>query len=343
MLDEDETLCLESHVQHILALSSIFFVKPLQFHEDVKTYIPNTVLDQMVDDLQTRYHINKRGTPLGLLSKTLPLLDNVRTRRIDQDEATARLLLLKGDLPRDEFRIAKSIAMLLQKLPENRISNTIMEQELLTRFIEPALAPLFENTIGKVIFRWTATTNDECRETTVATISQDRPDACISNLDGVMWGATLSFGEVKCFSQMGNNFVIAKDLVRLALFAKNSIDVHNLHGVLVFQVIGRHAFFYLVNLLSDALYIMLEIGNIELPGCLMDLPAYVAQAHRLLDILSLYDDMCISWTATETKHFSTRKRKTLAADTQNNIIDKTRNRKRPSITSFKLSYLTHIS
>jgi hypothetical protein len=95
----------------------------------------------------------------------------------------------------------------------------------------------------------------------------------------------------------------------------------------VFQVINRHVFFYLVDILNDALYIMLEIGNIELLGCLMDLPAYVAQAHRLLDILSLYDDMCISWTATEAKRFSTRKRKTLAADTQNNIIDKSRNRK----------------
>ncbi|PHZ16337.1 uncharacterized protein RHIMIDRAFT_60489 [Rhizopus microsporus ATCC 52813] len=47
----------------------------------------------------------------------------------------------------------------------------------------------------------------------------------------------------------------------------HSIDIHNLHGALVFQMIGRYVFFYLVHLLTDALYIMLEIGNIELPGC----------------------------------------------------------------------------
>ncbi|EIE82577.1 hypothetical protein RO3G_07282 [Rhizopus delemar RA 99-880] len=36
MIDEDGSFCLEYHAQHILALSSIFLVKPLQFHEDVK-------------------------------------------------------------------------------------------------------------------------------------------------------------------------------------------------------------------------------------------------------------------------------------------------------------------
>lgn len=103
----------------------------------------------------------------------------------------------------------------------------------------------------------------------------------------------------------------------------------------MFQVIGRHEFFYLFNLLNDAFYIMLEIGNIELPGCLIDLPTYVAQTHLLLDTLSLYDDMCVSWTVTKSKRFSTRKRKTLAADTQNNTIDKTGNCKHLFITSFK--------
>jgi hypothetical protein len=87
-----------------------------------------------------------------------------------------------------------------------------MEQELQTCFIEPALVLLSENTIGKALFRWTAT-NDECKATTVVTISQVRSNACISNLDGMMWGSTLWFDEVKCFSQMGNKFVIAKDFV----------------------------------------------------------------------------------------------------------------------------------
>lgn len=62
------------------------------------------------------------------------------------------------------------------------------------RFIEQALTPFFENTRGKVLFRWTATTNNECKATAVVTICQNRSDACISNLDGMMWGATLGFG-----------------------------------------------------------------------------------------------------------------------------------------------------
>lgn len=153
--------------------------------------------------------------------------------------------------------------------------------------------------IKELCMSWigTATINDECKVNSSSSISQDRPDACISNLDGMIWGNTRGFGEVKCFSQVGNTFAIAKDLVRLALFSKNAIDTHGMHGILAFQAIGRHVFFYLTTLLNDALYVMMEIGKIEIPSCIMDLPAYVAQSHRLLDVLALYDEMCIPWTA----------------------------------------------
>lgn len=182
---------------------------------------------------------------------------------------------MKKDLPSNEFRIAKSIALLLQKLPFVGITSTIMEQELVTRFIEPALSPLFEDNLRNIMFRWTATINDECKVNSSSSISQDRPDACISNLDGMIWGNTRGFGEVKCFSQVGNTFAIAKDLVRLALFSKNAIDTHGMHGILAFQAIGRHVFFYLTTLLNDALYVMMEIGKIEIPSCIKDLPAYI--------------------------------------------------------------------
>lgn len=74
-------------------------------------------------------------------------------QQIDKDEITGRLFLLKNDLSPMEFRIAKSIALLIQKLPMDSIESTIMEQELITRFVEPALAPLFENTTTGILFR----------------------------------------------------------------------------------------------------------------------------------------------------------------------------------------------
>lgn len=74
-LKENGSLHQESHVHHILALSSIFLVKPLQFHDDIKRYIPNEMLHEMVNDLRIRYNINESKKPLDLLAKILPLLD----------------------------------------------------------------------------------------------------------------------------------------------------------------------------------------------------------------------------------------------------------------------------
>ncbi|KAF7721195.1 hypothetical protein EC973_005126 [Apophysomyces ossiformis] len=177
----------------------------------------------------------------------------------------AKLFLMKSELSPTKFRIAKSIAMLVQKLPVDSIENIIMEQKLITRFVEPALAPLFEDTTNNILFRWTSTMNDEYQTTSIIAITQDRHDACTSTLNGTFWGTSCGFGEVKCFSQAENKFLVWKDLIRLGYFSKNAIDVHKMNGVLAFQVMGRHVFFYLTKLMHDGLYLMLQVDKIKLP------------------------------------------------------------------------------
>lgn len=73
-------------------------------------------------------------------------------RRIDKDDFTGQLFLTKNELPQAEFCVAKSIATLAQKLPVDRIESTIIEQELITRFVQPALAPLFEDSANDIFF-----------------------------------------------------------------------------------------------------------------------------------------------------------------------------------------------
>ncbi|KAI8374599.1 uncharacterized protein BYT42DRAFT_496512 [Radiomyces spectabilis] len=103
---------------------------------------------------------------------------------------------LKGQTSRKEYRIVKSFAMIMQKAPEYCISDTIMAQELITRYLEPALAPLFDDILQDTLFRWTATINQESKATTAISISRSRPDACVSGLHGVTWGISRGFGEV---------------------------------------------------------------------------------------------------------------------------------------------------
>ncbi|KAI8369350.1 uncharacterized protein BYT42DRAFT_503167, partial [Radiomyces spectabilis] len=76
------------------------------------------------------------------------------------------------------------------------ISDTIMEQKLITQYLEPALAPLFDDILQDTLFRWTATINQESKATTVIFISRSRPDAYVSGLHGITWGIGRGFSEI---------------------------------------------------------------------------------------------------------------------------------------------------
>ncbi|CAO3600820.1 unnamed protein product [Absidia cylindrospora] len=62
------------------------------------------------------------------------------------------------------------------------------------------------------------------------------PDNIITVMDGATFDYSRGHGEVKCHTQAS----IEKDLVRLGVFFKNCIDVHDMKAVLTFQAIGRN-------------------------------------------------------------------------------------------------------
>jgi hypothetical protein len=80
--------------------------------------------------------------------------------------------------------------------------------------------------------------NQEANKTS-ATISRRRPDSSISTLKGYSIDYSRAFGEVKSLVHANNSAAIGKDLVRLGLFAKNAIDIHNMAGILTFQAVGK--------------------------------------------------------------------------------------------------------
>lgn len=241
---------------------------------------------------------------------------------------------LKTQVSSKEYRILKSFAMIMQKSPEYCVTDTILEQELITRYLEPAFAPLFDDILRDTLFRWTAAINQESKLATAISISRSRPDACVSGLNGVTWGISRGFGEVKSSAEANNNYLVARDLIRLGIFAKNSIDLNNMKGCLVFQSIGRHTFFYLVTLLNDAIYVMYEIAKIEIPMCISDLPLYLGQIGRLMHVLTVYDDYCVPTDQKDLDNLHARKRKSMTDAQHDRILDPSKNRKRQSITTF---------
>jgi hypothetical protein len=66
---------------------------------------------------------------------------------------------------------------------------------------------------------------------------RQRPDAVISKINQLSFGSSLGFGEAKI--QRISKYELCHDLLRLALFSKESIDVNYLDGCMLFQIHGK--------------------------------------------------------------------------------------------------------
>ncbi|KAI9000077.1 hypothetical protein BC832DRAFT_522825, partial [Gaertneriomyces semiglobifer] len=88
------------------------------------------------------------------------------------------------------------------------------------------------------------------------------------------------YGEVKTSSHSKDTYLLNYDLIRIARFGKQCLDSLIRAGVPspvvpLFQVVGPHMCFYAMVLISDGLYVMLEIGSLQIPLCTKDLLGFV--------------------------------------------------------------------
>ncbi|KAL0087135.1 hypothetical protein F4703DRAFT_1551447 [Phycomyces blakesleeanus] len=127
---------------------------------------------------------------------------------------------------------------LLEQLPLEPISQKVDESELITRYVTAAINPLLENLMKHVMFHWTSVDNDECKSSEMSLLLA-RPDSMVSMIIGTEIGQTVGFGEVKPALQTLNHKLVGKDLVRLALLAKNAINTYRSKFVLFFLVVSK--------------------------------------------------------------------------------------------------------
>ncbi|KAG0162184.1 hypothetical protein DFQ28_001885 [Apophysomyces sp. BC1034] len=229
-------------------------------------------------------------------------------------------------------KIIKSIARLIDELPEEDISTEIREQELCTRYLAPAFQPLLDDPENNVYFRWTGTTNDDAKALPKGSISTGRPDAMMSCLEGVQYKMTIGFAEVKPAAESDNNYSIAKDLIRLGRFFKNAIDHSNLDACLSMQSVDRTTTFYLTKLMSDGLYFMMELATLTMPSSLSNLTQYLIQLDNVVRVLTIFEQHCKVVSHDELEVFTTRKRPTSSDQNIHHVLSPTRDRKRPCAT-----------
>ncbi|CAG8800509.1 42170_t:CDS:10, partial [Gigaspora margarita] len=152
-----------------------------------------------------------------------------------------------------------------------------------------------------------------------------QPDAIINEIDQLSWSLSKGHGEAKVQEEMNNFYLLCTDLIWIAIFNKDAIDFYNMNCILGFQVVGELPTgiitFYLTTLLCDALYVMVEVGHVDVPMSLEQVSAFLTSLDTLLIILNAYWSNCIM--STEKKKPS--RRSTLATPSFKEMVSKNQN------------------
>ncbi|KAI9482500.1 hypothetical protein BDB00DRAFT_879139 [Zychaea mexicana] len=190
-------LLMETHVQQILALSSIFLVQKDKYNDDLKAIIGKKTLDAIDDKLQKQYNTGRYSGDAfdpELAEKIRQVVKCVKNKKATRLDGVIDLLTLSKNKNNIEKKLIKPIANLLDKLPKKALKSEIKEVELCHRYIDPILSALFDDPKCNTL---TSTTNQECKDSLAkGSITSQRPDSCVSELNGLYFGSSLGYVEI---------------------------------------------------------------------------------------------------------------------------------------------------
>ncbi|KAG9298147.1 hypothetical protein G9A89_002584 [Geosiphon pyriformis] len=327
-LAKDNGLFFESHVQQILSLSHILLLKPKQHCPLMVKIFSAELLDTMHKDVMQRLTKCKTEFNAEVFLKIIPIVKCLQREEITRKNAVLKLQMLATDCAYGECAILQAIENIIQRVPTITLKSPIGEVELCTAYIDPVLSPIFGDPDRGVFLRWS---NKEAPESKnrKSTGRAKQPDAIISDINQLSWGSSRGHGEVKAQEEINNLYSLCTDLVRVAVLNKDAIDFFNMNCILGFQVVGKsligqHITFYLTTLLYDGMYVMVEVGLLNVPMSLEELPAFLTSLDTLLVVSNAFWTNCaMSRPAAE---MEPNKRSTLATPNFKELVGKSRDR-----------------
>lgn len=279
---------LEEHIHLALASTSVLLLTRNSFPNDIANFISYDDWNSIVDSLQEKYGIKRHPMPLNFVSSTLAIVDDLLGKKINREQADAKMKLLSSEPNLHKF--AKALGQLIMKLPKQPLEENFGEAELCSRFVEPFLSGLFDNPDDDVFLRWT---NETTLETKSTYESNGRPDVCITKSFGVKWMTSLGYGEAKPAARDQDNHLICWDLLKVAVFCKEALDAQSMEGMLGMQIIGRTVKFYVLVLPASRLYGLVDLVTIKIPDSLQQLPGFVTEVANVLKVLDVFDRVCV--------------------------------------------------
>ncbi|ORX42785.1 hypothetical protein DM01DRAFT_1340968 [Hesseltinella vesiculosa] len=287
--NEKWKLSLEKNVHLALATTSVLLLTPNIHCSGLQDYFTIEQWAATNSRLHDLYGIKNKPMPLDTIRDMLGVIDELKTKAINREEADSKLKKLT--LSEHEHKFAKAVGGLVLKLMALPMDEDANETELCTRFIDPFLSGLFDDPDQGVYLRWTNDATLEAKSYPDCTTT--RPDLCITKCCGVKWTSSLGYGEAKPAARENDKYVLCKDLWKVAVFCKDALDSQLIDGVLGIQIIGRTIRFYLLMLPARRLYVMLELATIKIPDSLQNLPALVIELPNVLKVLDVFHRICV--------------------------------------------------
>ncbi|ORE00731.1 hypothetical protein BCV72DRAFT_300249 [Rhizopus microsporus var. microsporus] len=315
---------LEDNLILALASTSVLLLDPHKYSNEIKPFFGQDDWWAINDYIQQVFNIKRLPLPLTTTTNFLSVIEQLLNNDIDRD--TSEIQLKTMPLQAKEKRMAKALANLVSKLPFVALDEDINETELCSRFVEPFLAGLFDDPAKGIYLRWT---NERTLEAKANESSQSRPDLCITKCCGVNWTTSLAYGEAKPAVHSYDNYLVCKDLIRVAVFCKEALDKQLFEGILGIQIIGRMVVFYLLTLPSQGLYTLIPLANIKIPDSIQNLPALVTEAPAILKVLDVFDRLCVRAACPNV--ISDRYAPTLPIDSIQQLFSESKSRKRQCV------------
>lgn len=148
----------------------------------------------------------------------------------------------------------------------------------------------------------------------------------ITKLDQLVFGHSLGFGEAKIAQCTPDKYNLCHDLLRLALFCKETINKNQLNASLAFEINGFSVVVFLMRLDYDGTYCLYEICKLSFPRSLEELSSFVTlkNSNTLMRISEMFWRMCKPVSAQDADTLSDKYR--LTHPSLYTLIDGTKNR-----------------
>ncbi|KAI7877015.1 hypothetical protein K492DRAFT_181198 [Lichtheimia hyalospora FSU 10163] len=166
---------------------------------------------------------------------------------------------------------------MLEEFPTVPMIKMMGEHDVIALVVDLILRPILSGFSSRL--RWPEINAEERK---FRTRRVERPDASLSDIEEMQPTKSRIFGEVK--PEDADSCSMGVDFVRIGVFGKDAIDQHKLNKVILFQAIGCKITFYVEALYDEGVYLLAELCQITLPTSLQEVPNFLDDLGKLLDI-----------------------------------------------------------